>query len=297
MPASTYRVSINLALRKFFCKNPKCLRKIFSEQPGSEISAYSRMTNRTRQKLQNILIEVSARKGSYIAGQINLPISSSIALRLVNRMPIPSFYQVKVLGMDDWANRKGLTYWTILVDDEKRRVFDILPGRDVASLKEWLKGHPEVKEVTRDRASSFSKAVAEILPDTIQIADRFHLLKNLSDCVYDVLRLEYRSLDIAKSFRISRNTVRCYSKMDTYISKITPVKNNCIQYQHYIESELANGKTIKALFDIVNNSGYIGLLTCFYEFFRNYSTIRVTKGETLSVIKYRMISPRKISDI
>jgi len=77
-----------------------------------------------------------------------------------------------------------------------------------------------------------------------------------------VIGSEYGSLADARSLRMSRNSVRGYSKMDTYISKITPAKNNCIQYQQYFESELANGKTLKELFDIVKNSGYIGSLTC-----------------------------------
>jgi predicted transcriptional regulator len=194
LPASTYRVSINLTVRKFFCKNPQCERKIFTEQPGSEISAYSRMTKRTRKTLENILLEVSARKGSYLANLMSLPLSPSSALRMVGSLPIPAVEKVTVLGIDDWAYRKGLTYGTILVNIETGQVIDVLAGRDANSLKKWLVKHPEIKIVTRDRASSYSSAVSSILPNTIQVADRFHLLKNFSDCVYDVIRIEYRNI-------------------------------------------------------------------------------------------------------
>ncbi len=194
LPASTYRVSINLTVRKFFCKDPQCERKIFTEQPGSEINAYSRMTNRTRKTLENILLEVSARKGSYLATLILLPVSPSTALRIVDSLPIPPVEKVTVLGIDDWAYRKGLTYGTILVNIETGQVIDLLSGRDGVSLKKWLAKHPEIKIVTRDRASSYSSAVSSILPNTIQVADRFHLLKNFSDSVYDVIRVEFRNL-------------------------------------------------------------------------------------------------------
>lgn len=194
LPASTYHVSINLTVRKFFCKNSQCERKIFTEQPGSEICAYSRMTNRTRKTLENILLEVSARKGSYLANLISLPVSPSTALRMVDSLSIPAIEKVTVLGIDDWAYRKGLTYGTILVNIETGQVIDLLAGRDGNSLKKWLLNHPEIKIVTRDRASSYSSAVSSILPNTIQVADRFHLLKNFSDCVYDVIRIEYRNI-------------------------------------------------------------------------------------------------------
>lgn len=208
LPASTYGVSINLVVRKFFCKNPKCLRKIFSEQPGAEVSAYSRMTNRAIKRLQDILIEVSAQKGAYIANKVNLKISSSTALRLVDQMPMPLSEKVNVLGIDDWAIRKGSTYGTILVDNETKRVIDILQGRDGNSLKEWLKNHSEIKVVTRDRASSFSKAVTDVLPNTVQIADRFHLYKNLSDCAYEVIRSEYRNLSNLLSEEVTSQECR-----------------------------------------------------------------------------------------
>ncbi|MGV8964400.1 MAG: ISL3 family transposase [Candidatus Saccharimonadaceae bacterium] len=194
LPASTHCVSIRLTVRKFFCKNPACERKIFTEQPGDEIQLYSRFTNRTRERLQKIFIEVSARKGAYISGLISLPISPSTGLRLVDSLTIPLAEKVSVLGIDDWANRKGLNYGTILVNIETRKVIDLLPGRDGASLKIWLKQHPEIVTVTRDRASSYSCAVTETFPNAIQVADRFHLLKNLSDSVYDVIRHEYSSL-------------------------------------------------------------------------------------------------------
>jgi len=194
LPISTCCVSVNLTVRKFFCRNPECEKKIFTEQPGNEIKAYSRMTNRTRETLQNILLEVSARKGSYLANLISLPISPSTAIRMIDSLPIPPTEKVTVLGIDDWAYRKGLTYGTLLVNMETGEVIDLLRGRDGVSLKEWLAIHPEIEIVTRDRASAYSSTVSSMLPNAIQVADKFHLLKNFSDCVYSVIRIEYKNL-------------------------------------------------------------------------------------------------------
>ena len=197
LPISTHCVSVHLTVRKFFCKNTECEKKIFTEQPGNEIKAYSRMTKRTRETLQNILLEVSARKGSYIANLISLPISPSTALRMIDSLPIPPTEKVTVLGVDDWAYRKGLTYGTVLVNMETGEVIDLLIGRDGVSLKGWLAKHPEIEIVTRDRASAYSSTVSSMLPNAIQVADKFHLLKNFSDCVYSVIRIEYRNLAIS----------------------------------------------------------------------------------------------------
>jgi len=194
LPASMYCVSINLVIRKFFCKNPKCKRKIFAELPGNEIQAHQRFTNRAREKLQKIFIEVSAKKGAYISGLISMPVSPSTGLRLVDSLEIPVINKVSVLGIDDWAYRKGLSYGTILVNLETRKVLDLLPGRDGVALKKWLIQHPEILTVSRDRANAYSCAVSQTLPNAIQVADRFHLMKNLSDSAHDIIQQEYKNL-------------------------------------------------------------------------------------------------------
>ena len=150
------------------------------------------MTNRTRQRLQSIFLEVSARKWAYIAGLISLSVSPSTALRLVDNLRIPLIYKVSVLEIDDLANRKGLSYGTLLVNIETRQAIDLLEGRDGVALKKWLKQHPEVETVSRDRAGFYSRAVSAILPNAEHVADRFHLLANLSDSVYEVIWHEYR---------------------------------------------------------------------------------------------------------
>jgi transposase len=189
-----YSVIIHLTVRKFYCRNRKCKRKIFTEQPGKEVKAYARMTQRTKKKLEKILIETSANKGALISRLIQTPVSPSTALRLVGSMSINYCGKIKTLGIDDWAYRKGISYGTILMDMDKGTVIDLLPGRDGAEVKRFLESHQEVEFVCRDRSSAFSAAVNEVLPKANQIADRFHLVKNLSDSVYEVIKAEYPNL-------------------------------------------------------------------------------------------------------
>jgi len=143
--------------------------------------------------LENILTETSSSKGAKLSQIIQLPVSPSTALRIVRSIPLPVFGDIKTLGVDDWAYRRGQTYGTILIDMDAGKVVDILPGRDGKELKVWLRTHPEIKYVCRDRSSAYSSAVKEILPSAHQVADRFHLVKNLSDSVYEVLRSEQAS--------------------------------------------------------------------------------------------------------
>jgi transposase len=106
-------------------------------------------------------------------------------LRIVGSLNIPIQEGVDAVGIDDWASRKGMSYSTILVNAKTGHPIDLLSSRDYADVVKWLSEYPQVKYVTRNRASSYAKAITDALPGSSQIADKVHLVKNLSDAIYD----------------------------------------------------------------------------------------------------------------
>jgi transposase len=201
LPIFQSKTVILLKTRKFKCVNKQCQRKVFSEQTPA-ILRYSRRTERAEKLLDTLAIELTGRLGSIVSKQLNLTVSSSTMTRIAHNLPLPDIVQPKVLGVDDWAYRKGVRYGTILIDMETSRPIDLLPSRDGQVLKDWLINYNDVKIVSRDRASSYAAAIIEACPSAIQIADRFHLLMNLSDALdtyFKSISRRIRSLITAKT--------------------------------------------------------------------------------------------------
>ena len=218
--------TIMLRTRKFKCKDSTCTRKVFSEQTP-HIMRYSRRTARASSILDTLSIELTGKLGSLLAKQLLLPVSPSTITRIALKQKLPEIIQPIVLGVDDWAFRKGVSYGTILIDMETSRPIELLASRESADLKEWLKKYPNVKIVTRDRAGSYSSAINEVCPDAIQVADRFHLLMNLSDALdkyFKSIRPEIKLLiknKIEEILNISANGKLINEKIDIDSESIT----------------------------------------------------------------------------
>ena len=125
-------------------------------------------------------IELTGRLGSLMSKRLRISVSCSTITRIAYSQQLSEIKQPRVLGVDDWAYRKGLSYGTILIDMETSRPIDMLPSRNGQALKNWLLKYNDVQIITRDRASSYASAIIEACPRAIQIADRFHLVSNLS---------------------------------------------------------------------------------------------------------------------
>ncbi|WP_262886193.1 ISL3 family transposase [Sphingobacterium sp. 18053] len=194
LPLAASSVIIMLEVRRFACKNLDCEKQIFSERCNNLTEPYSRRTNRASEYLKKFFIEISANKGAYFSRILNIPVSNNTCLRMVKSMPMTTNKQLYCIGIDDWAKRKGMNYGTIIVDAYTGRPIDILDSRDSSDVVKWLSRHKEIEYVTRDRATAYASAIAKAIPDAKQIADRFHLVKNLSDAIQDEIRQEYSYL-------------------------------------------------------------------------------------------------------
>ena len=195
LPISGRRVSIIFKSRKFRCGNPDCPRHIFSEEKKGFVEKYRRKTQRALTYLEKVLIEMSARKGSHISSLSLLPQSASTCLRIVKNMKVPDPVGLKVIGVDDWAKRKGINYGTIIVNAETNRPVDLIDSRDREDVVKWLSGHPSIGYVTRDRASSYAGAISEGSPRAVQIADKFHIISNFSEHIGKEIKSSRREIE------------------------------------------------------------------------------------------------------
>ena len=183
LPCVGIPIRIIWTVRRFFCDNPECSRVTFVEQIPEVAARYARRTYRLHQKQAEIGFCVGGEPGAKLARKLEIPTSADSLLSMVQNTPEQDVKTPTMLGVDDWAIRKGNTYGTILIDLETRRTVDLLDERSAEALAEWLQTHPGVKIISRDRSNEYAKGAAKGAPDAIQVADRFHLVKNLREAL------------------------------------------------------------------------------------------------------------------
>lgn len=218
LPWQGVKVELQLTVRRFFCDRADCVQQIFVERLATVVDRYGRCTPRLNELICELGVVGGGNPGRRIAAKLQIPVSRHTVLRRVLGSQLPVTVPPITIGVDDFAFRKGQTYGTIIVDHEQGRVIDLLPDRTTETLQAWLAAHPSIAIVTRDRAQAYASAIDQGAPQAVQIADRFHLLKNVTDLV---IRVCERS---SQAFKLAAESVR-QQQIQEWLEKSSETKS------------------------------------------------------------------------
>jgi transposase len=229
------RAELKVWVRRFWCDAVLCGRRIFAERFGDDVLApMSRRTGRMEIIVHHLGLALGGRPAANFAERLMVPISNDTLLRVVRRKAQVPSETLTVIGIDDFAWRRNHRYGTIVCDLERRRTVTLLPDREPATSEAWLRHHPSVTIIARDRGGGYGEAAAKALPAAEQVADRWHLMENASRAFLDAVR---------KSMRQIRSVIGA--------TVINPALLTCaerLQYDGYQRREEANA-AVMTLFE------------------------------------------------
>lgn len=185
-------VMLCIHVRRLRCFNPRCEQRIFAERAEDLFGSHARRMLRVRDIQRSVGLALGGEAGARLIERLSMRVSADTMLRIVRAGQQVRQGAPRVLGVDDWAWRKGQRYGTVLVDLEANQVIDLLPDRESATLASWLKAHPGAEIIARDRAGSYAKGAREGAPLARQVADRWHMLRNCSDALLSAVEKRFK---------------------------------------------------------------------------------------------------------
>jgi transposase len=194
LPCATKALRLLVLVRRFFCENEACARKIFAARLPELTSVCARRTTRSKERLAERGFLLGGKAAAALSTQLGLESSRMTILGILRTEPVPAPQTPQILGVDEFAYRRGKSYGTILIHLEDGTPVDLLPDRQAVTLETWLKNHPGVQLISRDRAGEFARGATQGAPEALQTADRFHVLRNLTEMVERVLGRHRKAL-------------------------------------------------------------------------------------------------------
>lgn len=227
LPFGGRRVELAIVTRRFWCDAVLCGRRIFCEQFDSGVLArYGRRTQRLETIVHHLGLALGGRPAAAFANRLMVPVSNDTLLRVVRRRVADQDDELTIIGIDDFAFRRGQTYGTIVCDLERRKPVTLLQDRALDTSRAWLAGHQSISTVARDRGGGYGEAIAKALPNAEQVADRWHLMENSSRAFLDAVGKSMRQIRQA----VGSNVVD--PKLLTYAEKL--------QYEGYLRRQETN---------------------------------------------------------
>ena len=195
LPLGGRRVELRVMVRRFQCDAVLCPRRIFAERfAGCTLAPLARRTERLDHIVHHLGLALGGRPAAAFAARLMTPVTNDTLLRVVRRRARSPTDPLAVIGIDDFAWRRNHRYGTIVCDLERRRPVALLADREQATAQAWLRGHPDIAIVARDRGGGYGEAIAKALPEAIQVADRWHLMHNASQAFLDAVRKSMRQI-------------------------------------------------------------------------------------------------------
>jgi transposase len=189
LPSQGKPVRIKVQARRFRCLVTDCRQRVFVERlDATVIRPFARRTSRLDGLVHHLGLALGGRPGQSFARRLLLPVSKDTLLRAVRRHSEQPATEPRMIGIDDWAWKRGHRYGTIVCDLERRRIIDVLPDREAATVTRWLAERPSIAVIARDRGAGYKQAAADGRPEAVQIADRWHLMENASAAFLNAVR-------------------------------------------------------------------------------------------------------------
>jgi transposase len=195
LPWATAPIELRVIVRRFRCCTCTCRRQTFAERLPTVAPLYARTTTRLATTQANTGLALGGAAGARHLLRHGVPGSRNTLLRRVRNVSLPEGPAPEIIGVDDWAWRKGQRYGTIIVDLERGCPIDVLEDRAAETVATWLHAHSDVTIVARDRAEAYAAGMRQGAPEATQVADRFHLLKNVAAALQEVFNAHHREID------------------------------------------------------------------------------------------------------